>query len=171
MKKLPAILAFTLVLIAGLAYFVWPTRYRYDHLKLGANDFPVRIDRIDGETEVFFPGGWRKQTETAPKVEADLPPWDLSKISGDANMYDGAIHVQVYNGSKYTISEMLVSISVFDANHTAAIKDRVYRLTPYEPSSDLSPLSSGQFSARVGLYLQTDQTWEFSITGAKGTLD
>ncbi|MGH9705133.1 MAG: GGDEF domain-containing protein [Candidatus Acidiferrales bacterium] len=58
----------TVVLAVALfAWFIWPTRYRYDHIKMGSYTFPVRIDRLSGRTEALYPGGWRVMgDESAP---------------------------------------------------------------------------------------------------------
>jgi len=51
-----------LVLLAlALLYvsYVWPTRYRYDHLSTEGNTYPVRIDRLNGDADMLVPDeGW-----------------------------------------------------------------------------------------------------------------
>jgi hypothetical protein len=50
-----ALLAFA-TLFAG---YVWPTRYRYDHVSTEGNTYPVRIDRINGDADMLVPDeGW-----------------------------------------------------------------------------------------------------------------
>jgi hypothetical protein len=53
----------TWVVVLAIAYalvvYVWPTRYRYDHILTGNEDYPVRIDRLTGEGEMLTPDdGW-----------------------------------------------------------------------------------------------------------------
>lgn len=45
------------------AVYVWPTRYRYDHVQIGRYDFMVRIDRASGKTEFYGPmtGAWHSR--------------------------------------------------------------------------------------------------------------
>jgi hypothetical protein len=164
----PALTMFLLVLF--LAWFVWPTRYHYERLKVGQNEFPVRTDRVTGITEVFYPGGWVKREPSPPSPpQIDVPPSELAKLSTTARDNYGLLEVETYNGSGYRISEILVTISVYDAKHTPIIDRRVYRLTPSYPSSALDPLSSGKFSATVGFDIEPAETWEFWLTSAKGT--
>jgi len=51
-------------LIAAFATFVWPTRWRYDHMTVDNDTYPVRIDRITGDSDVLLPGdGWTPTEE------------------------------------------------------------------------------------------------------------
>ena len=46
-------------IVAAFAVFVWPTRYRYDHLTTDGNLLPVRIDRFNGNADMLVPDeGW-----------------------------------------------------------------------------------------------------------------
>jgi hypothetical protein len=48
-----------LLLLAALAIYVWPTRYRYDHVSVDGNTYPVRIDRFTGAGDMLVPDqGW-----------------------------------------------------------------------------------------------------------------
>ena len=48
-----------LLLLAALAVYIWPTRYRYDHLSVDGNTYPVRIDRFTGASDMLVPDqGW-----------------------------------------------------------------------------------------------------------------
>jgi hypothetical protein len=51
-------LAIVLVVLAFLVY-VWPTRWRYDHVSVDGNTYPVRMDRINGDSDMLVPDqGW-----------------------------------------------------------------------------------------------------------------
>jgi hypothetical protein len=46
-------------LLAAFALFVWPTRFRYDHMTVDGNIVPVRIDRLTGDADMLVPDdGW-----------------------------------------------------------------------------------------------------------------
>lgn len=46
-------------LLAALAVYVWPTRFRYDHVSVDGNTYPVRIDRFSGDSDMLVPDqGW-----------------------------------------------------------------------------------------------------------------
>jgi hypothetical protein len=48
-----------LALLAAFALFVWPTRFRYDHMTVDGNLVPVRIDRVNGDSDMLVPDqGW-----------------------------------------------------------------------------------------------------------------
>jgi hypothetical protein len=71
--KFLATLSLVTVLLVGIVLFgwlVWPTRYRYDRLRLSAGmELPVRINRFSGRAEVLIINrGWVLQPvpETLP---------------------------------------------------------------------------------------------------------
>ena len=48
-----------LLLALAFAVYVWPTRWRYDHLTTDGNIVPVRMDRFSGDAEMLVPDeGW-----------------------------------------------------------------------------------------------------------------
>ncbi|MFA4995060.1 MAG: hypothetical protein WC521_07145 [Bdellovibrionales bacterium] len=57
-KPITALAAFFLLYSFS---FIWPTFYRYDHIKpKEGTSFPVRINRITGNAEMLLFEGWRK---------------------------------------------------------------------------------------------------------------
>ena len=62
-----------LAILAAVALFVWPTRYRYDHMTVDGNLVPVRIDRITGDADMLVPDdGW--EPVEAPQGASSAPP-------------------------------------------------------------------------------------------------
>ena len=49
-----------LLLIAlALATFVWPSRWRYDHITVDGDNYLVRINRFTGHADILMPEtGW-----------------------------------------------------------------------------------------------------------------
>jgi hypothetical protein len=48
-----------LALLGAFALYVWPTRYRWDHMTVDGNMVPVRIDRFNGDADMLVPDeGW-----------------------------------------------------------------------------------------------------------------
>jgi hypothetical protein len=48
-----------LLIVTIFALWVWPTRFRYDHIFNDGNTYPVRIDRFSGDSDMLVPDeGW-----------------------------------------------------------------------------------------------------------------
>lgn len=159
---------FCIVILIGLAIFVWPTRYRYDHVIMEQNDLPVRTDRLSGKTELLVPSGWRTlgNTSESQKPPTDLPPDQVARLTGQASTpVTDWLEVHIYNGSGWKVSEITVLVTVLDA-HKNQVLSRPYRLDPRY--GDSIPQSDSTFRNSLGFTLVGGQTWTWSITGAKG---
>jgi len=70
---------------------VWSTMYRYDHMTMGTNVFPLRTHRFSGNSEMLMPGaGWLKlkqarNGEIGITGEAKKSVWDTlpESVPGD----------------------------------------------------------------------------------------
>jgi len=63
----------------AIAVYVWPTRYRYDHVLTDNEDYPVRIDRLTGDAEMLTPDdGW---VPMGPLDADETSPEDRSRTS------------------------------------------------------------------------------------------
>ena len=61
MRRLLGLLRLLLALAIVVAFvlYVWPTRFRYDHMTVDGNLVPVRIDRFNGDSDMLVPDeGW-----------------------------------------------------------------------------------------------------------------
>jgi hypothetical protein len=48
-----------IVFVGAYVMYVWPTRFRYDHMTVDGNLVPVRIDRLNGDSDMLVPDeGW-----------------------------------------------------------------------------------------------------------------
>jgi len=48
-----------LLFLVAFVVYVWPTRFRYDHLSTDGDTYPVRIDRFTGDSDMLVPDqGW-----------------------------------------------------------------------------------------------------------------
>jgi hypothetical protein len=103
----------------------------------------------------------------AKKFVTSLPSSEVAKVTGTARLTNyGSMELYAYNGSTYIVTDIRVSISVFDLKGNTVIPNRVYRLFPrYD---HLTPMASDRFSADVGFTLDEGQYWEFTIVGARG---
>ena len=47
------------VVVVAFLVYVWPTRWRYDHVSVDGNTYPVRMDRMSGDSDMLVPDqGW-----------------------------------------------------------------------------------------------------------------
>lgn len=59
-----------LVVLGAFALFVWPTRWRYDHMTVDGDTYPVRLDRLTGHADVLLPGdGWTPVEEVTDQSQ------------------------------------------------------------------------------------------------------
>lgn len=58
---------------------VWPTEYRYDHIRIGEMDLPVRIERFTGRTECF---AVHHEIELPAEIQAIVDRADSSLLGG-----------------------------------------------------------------------------------------
>jgi hypothetical protein len=99
------------------------------------------------------------------RIARDLPTTENSKLAGLASISNyGRFEWNAYNGSGFVLTEVKVSISVFDEKGNAVISNRIYRV----PASDFYPQQTKELSTDVGFTLGQGQRFEFVIVGAKG---
>lgn len=181
--------------IVAFALFVWPTRYRFDRLKFGTNDWPLRIDRFTGKTEALNGGGWvalGAKDKLVAASENDLPAAELTKLDATCSMNSLDLSCEIYNGSDWTLSEIRVQVKVsplevakvrpvkpdsgghikirpeeLDISAGFVSLDRVYRLAP-SPLTVAAPLASQFYSVRSGYYLKTGEKLTWTIVAARG---
>jgi hypothetical protein len=66
-------------LLAAFALYVWPTRWRYDHMTVGDDTYPVRIHRFTGHAYILLPGeGW-----TPAEDASDMDPNGADQPQGN----------------------------------------------------------------------------------------
>jgi hypothetical protein len=101
----------------------------------------------------------------ARRIGRDLPTTENSKLAGGASITNyGRFVWNAYNGSDFVLTEVRVSISVFDEKGNAIISNRVYRV----PAFDFYPQQTKELSTDVGFTLGEGQRWEWSTVGARG---
>ena len=99
------------------------------------------------------------------RVARNLPTTEDSKLAGGANITNyGQFVWNAYNGFDFVVTEVRVSISVFDEKGNAIISNGVYRV----PAYDFYPQRTKELSADVGFTLGPDEKWGWAIVEAKG---
>ena len=97
------------------------------------------------------------------RIARDLPLTEV-KLEGEPYLLYEQFVWEAYNGSHFVLTEVRVSISVFDEKGNLIISNRVYRV----PAYDFYPQQTKHLSIGVGFTLKQGQSWEFVIVGAKG---
>jgi len=186
--KLRLILALGAIIFALL---VWPTLYRYDHIDLGAGrSYPVKSNRITGQTEILFPEGWKParipEPEKVAAPEEDVPPAEVAALDVHASLQGagpptgwGYLRVGIYNGSTLNLTEITVEITVLDPSKQPVVDRRPYRikyvrslgLGETDKSASIPPLQVGEFGTSLGFNVLPGQTWSCQVIGARGTRD
>jgi hypothetical protein len=171
-----------LVLIVGIFVFVWPTMYRYDHIRGRGFVFPVRVHRITGATEVLYLGGWKKvsngqisdtEDRSPPEVSNKVPADELSRLNGQASIKRGLsrgdyIEADIYNGSSWVIKTVTIRLAFEnESKHESFSRD--YSLSPASTfNGEVKPLHAARFSERLGFTLEPGQTWRWNLVAATG---
>ena len=63
-----------LIVLVVFAVYVWPTRWRYDHMTLEGNIVLVRVDRFSGDADMLLPDeGWVPVTAPEDSTGAAMP--------------------------------------------------------------------------------------------------
>ena len=63
-----------LLFIVAFAIYVWPTRWRYDHMTVDGNIVPVRMDRFSGDSDMLVPDeGWVPVEAPSDSSDASSP--------------------------------------------------------------------------------------------------
>ena len=168
------------LLLAAILSFVWPTPYKYVDVHIANNVLPARLKRWTGEGEVLGYDGWRKMgtfDTSFSEVRRWLPYSGLRTIVGNARILptselggassNDRLECSIYNGSGYSISELVVNIKVADSDSTNVLT-RAYRIFPKTPSALCESLCVGNFGADLGFNYDKDDEWSWSMLGAYG---
>ncbi len=74
-----------LVAFAIVAWFIWPTPYRYDRITLKGETHPIRIGRFTGEAEILFMDGWHStKAEQERQAAVALTQAERSRAANEA---------------------------------------------------------------------------------------
>lgn len=161
-------LACVFVFCGLFGWFVWPTKYRYDRLRIEGSELPVRIHRVTGEADYLSPigDGWIKNEKptavTAPPAAVDLGKLTPYQLTGKAGIFLDDISVDLYNSTAHTVQQITVQIEVKNLDGNVAIF-RQYNLTGQCP-----PLTSSTFRGRLGFTPASNQKWSWTIVNARG---
>ena len=100
------------VLIAVLAFCVWPTPYCYERFKLGEAEYPIRINRFTGASKVIM-GNTVEPPQRLPQDELrQLNIERNSEIDENTQIKPRFFACEVYNGSDWTLTRIRISLTL-----------------------------------------------------------
>jgi hypothetical protein len=123
---------------------------------------------------------------TNPFVSLDLPPSEVTKLDGPANIQGDTLEVSVYNATLWDLREITVGLTIARPSDTSAAEYGAAKLLPAvdqdtaaaEKRSDLTvmlhlkasgaPFAITVFREKLDANLNPDQEWHWAIVGAKG---
>lgn len=118
-KSLIAII-FIFALVIGFCF--WPTIFRYEKMKIGNEEVPLRINRLTGSTEVWALTNWVQESKLGDP-EA-LSEEELSKLTGNCSLEQGFFRGKIYNGSDFHLSSIEFRVCAwFDQGSVDELKD------------------------------------------------
>lgn len=131
------------VVLAMVAWFVWPTPYRYDHMNHKGSVYPVRIHRILGRTEYLLPTGWTI-AKSRQKQQSELPAAAIAQLDAEFSLTGyGYMEAVIYNGSEWTIHG--VTVELLSPAKSKRMEYKFFR------SEGLGrPRTNSEFSGKIG---------------------
>jgi len=164
----------------------------------------AETERLKGDVRVAFEGSGSNVHVAAPDVTCslafnaqsgallsdpfapeDVPRSELGKLDGPAAIHGDLLQVTVYNGSRWTIKEITVGLTILRREGEAAALGGPAKLLPAaetgaatEKRSDLTvlfhikgsaaPSTTTVFHQSLGVALDPEQDWHWAIVQAKG---
>lgn len=63
-KKAAIVVVSGLILIVAVAFFIYPTPYKYIEIKREGGSIPIKTNIVTGKTQFYvFPSGWTDERE------------------------------------------------------------------------------------------------------------
>ncbi|HXR14834.1 MAG TPA: hypothetical protein VN777_01385 [Terriglobales bacterium] len=121
-----------------------------------------------------------------PYVSQDLPPEELAKLDGPANIQGDTLEVSMYNASAWNVREITVGLTIVRRDDTSASEYGDAKLlpavaaytAPTEKRSDstlllhlkgsAAPLATTVYREKLDTTLDEGQEWHWAIIEAKG---
>jgi len=123
---------------------------------------------------------------SSPYVSQDLPPSELAKLDGPANIHGDTLEVSMYNASSWNVREITVGLTIVRHDDTTADDYGAAKLlpaaaedaTPADKRSDVTlllhlkgssaPFATTVYREKLDENLDDGQEWHWAIVEAKG---
>ena len=164
-----------------------------EHLRLGVRPM-FSFDEVGKNFRMTSPDGTCSLSFNAnatallssPYVPQDLPPAELAKLDGPANIDRDTLEVSVFNATAWNVKEITVGLTIVRRDDTTAEDYGAAKLLPAvvgdavpadkHPDVTLllhlkassAPLVTTIFREKLDTALDNGQEWHWAIVGAKG---
>lgn len=150
-----------IVAVFLFALFIWPTIYRYDKYISRQNTYPVRTNRITGNSAIFRGDKWVSQDKNEDKIKVvRIPSEEIQKVTGNAEIGSSYFEGDIYNGTNWIITVLTIRIIAHD-NTGSVIWDRKFEETTY-----ILPFSTQDILFKIGECKYN--TFDWNIEEIKG---
>ncbi len=127
-----------------IAFYIWSSHNRY-YIMMGSQGIAYEVDRKTGESWRLY--GNRKIAQQGDdesrQKEQELPYAEASKITGSAGLSYGSFSGKLYNGSDWTVTRVIVSVSAKEEDGT------VRWSRDFSEALTIKPLTSMSFEVTV----------------------
>jgi len=155
----------SILTVAGLVvFYIWSSHNRY-YIMSGSEGRAYEVDRKTGQSWLLY--GARKieqqGDEESHRKDAELPFEQASKITGNASISYGSFSGKLYNGSEWTVSRAILSVTAKNESGT------VLWTRDFSTSLNIKSLTTGSFDVSVaGDYGVKNVDWNIkSVFGYK----
>lgn len=127
-----------------IAFYIWTSQNRY-YIMTGSQGVGYEVDRKTGESWMLRGAHKIRQQadDEGHEKEAVLPYADAGKITGNAGLRSGLFSGELYNGSDWVVTRMIVNVS-------ATVKDGSTRWSrDFSTAVRIEPLTTGRFVISV----------------------
>jgi hypothetical protein len=164
-----------------------------EHLRLGVRP-TFSFDEVGKNFRMTSPDGTCSLSFNAnatallssPYVPQDLPPAELAKLDGPANIARDTLEVSVFNASAWNVKEITVGLTIVRRDDTSAEDYGAAKLLPavvgdtvpadkhpdvtmlLHLKASAAPLATTIFTEKLETALDNGQEWHWAIVGAKG---
>ena len=133
----------------------------------------------DGTCSLSFVAKSANRTPTA-YIATDLPQDELLKLEGPASIEDGALQVSVHNGTRWELKEVVVGVTVLQAQSGPEYRPAVMDPVPvpseklpdltvlYHLKGNSAPYTTTTFRGPSGGSFTEAKDWHWAIVGARG---
>ena len=158
-----AVVSAVLAIAALGGFYVWSSHNRF-YIMAGSQGVAYEVDRKTGETWMLrgankTPHKWPQRNA---KLVEELPSSESVKVTGNASLGSGVFSGKVYNGSRWTVTKLIVTVTAKEENG-----DIRWSRDFAEDGLEIRPLTTGSFYISVAGDQGTKES-SWSIKGVWG---